>query len=221
VSEGRVCAGRRSLCRKEGFFGWLTEQEVLGRIEGFRAVDGGSGLDERVFGRKEGSRCRERDCGGSAREEREDLDGGPRGPLNGARGPRPESSSTQTARLRTVFCPPTDAPFLSFFAPFPCSSAHGRGWEEFRLGPGGSGLATVTFARRRSNRVTNSHPSVRARGKPSDTLDFTVSVLSWSSSVSSSQFHSYLFGWFRFSLFVESQIHRHCLQATRRRKALA
>jgi hypothetical protein len=64
------------LCRKEGF-GWLTEQEVLGRMEGFRAVDGmeGSGLDERVFGRKEGSRCRERDCGGSAREEREDLDG--------------------------------------------------------------------------------------------------------------------------------------------------
>jgi hypothetical protein len=47
--------GRRSLCRKEEFvsegrvFGWLTEQEVLGRIEGFRAVDGGSGLDERVF----------------------------------------------------------------------------------------------------------------------------------------------------------------------------
>jgi hypothetical protein len=115
------------------------------------------------------------------------------------------------------FLPAHRRPF-SFFAPFPCSSAHGRGWEEFRLGPGGSGLATVTFARRRSNRVTNSHPSVRARGKPSDTLDFTVSVLSWSSSGSSSQFHSYLFGWF--SLFVESQIHRYCLQATRRRKAL-
>jgi hypothetical protein len=76
------------------------------------------------------------------------------------------------------FLPAHRRPF-SFFAPFPCSSAHGRGWEEFRLGPGGSGLATVTFARRRSNRVTNSHPSVRARGKPSDTLDFTVSVLSW------------------------------------------
>jgi hypothetical protein len=28
------------------------------------------------------------------------------------------------------------------FAPFPCISAYGRGWEEFRLGPGGSELAT-------------------------------------------------------------------------------
>jgi hypothetical protein len=94
---------------------------------------------EGSFGRKEGSRYRERDCGGSAREEREDLDG-PRGPLYRARGPRPESSSTQTARLHTVFCPPTDAPFLSLLH-FPVAlptgeagrslgSARGaRGWQ--------------------------------------------------------------------------------------------
>jgi hypothetical protein len=115
-------------------------------------------------------------------------------------GPRTPSgilSSTQTARLRTVFCPPTDTPFLSLLH-FP--SAHGRGWEEFRLGPGGSGLAT-------RDRVTNSHPSVRARGKPSDTLDFTVSVLSFVMvfiwfKFKFSVLHSYLFG-FRFSSFVE------------------
>jgi hypothetical protein len=41
-TEGGVCVGRKG-------FGWLTEQEVLGRIEGFRAVDGGSGLEERVL----------------------------------------------------------------------------------------------------------------------------------------------------------------------------
>jgi hypothetical protein len=42
-TEGRVCVGRKG-------FGWLTEQEDLGRMEGFRVVDGmeGSGLEERV-----------------------------------------------------------------------------------------------------------------------------------------------------------------------------
>jgi hypothetical protein len=48
-------------------------------------------------------------------------------------GPRTPSgilSSTQTARLRTVFCPPTHRHPFSFFAPFPCSSARGaRGWQ--------------------------------------------------------------------------------------------
>jgi hypothetical protein len=47
-------ARKDGMARKKEFegFAWLTEQEVLGRMEGFRAVDGmeGSGLDERVFG---------------------------------------------------------------------------------------------------------------------------------------------------------------------------
>jgi hypothetical protein len=169
--------GRKSLCRKEGFFGRLTEWKDLGWMKGFS------------FGRMEGSRCQERDCAGSAREEREDLDG-PRGPLNRARGPRPESSAQLRPHVFAQFLPAHRHPF-SFFASFPCSSAHGRGWEEFRLGPGGSGLAT-------RDRATNSHPSVRARGKPRRRRwisRFQFSVLSWSSSGSRSQFfHSHLFG---------------------------
>jgi hypothetical protein len=42
-------ARKEELVSEGRFFGWLTEQEVLGRIEGFRAVDGGSGLEERVL----------------------------------------------------------------------------------------------------------------------------------------------------------------------------
>jgi hypothetical protein len=182
VSEGRVfwvVDGAGGLGSDGRFFGWLTEQEDLGRMEGLRVVDGteGSGLEGRVrlVGWKGLRRVQVpgKRLWRIGREEREDRDG-PRGPLNtGPRTPSGIPSSTQTMFAQLSARPPTP-PLFSFFAPFPCSSAHGRGWEEFRLGPGGSGLATVTFARRRSNRVTNSHPSVRARGKPPDAFDFTV-----------------------------------------------
>jgi hypothetical protein len=54
-TEGKI-ARKDGIARKEEFvsegrvFGWLTEQEDLGRMEGFRVVDGmeGSGLEERV-----------------------------------------------------------------------------------------------------------------------------------------------------------------------------
>jgi hypothetical protein len=63
---------------------------------------------------------------------------GPTIPLRSSPLLRPHASSV-------LFFPPTDGPLLS--APSPCSSAYGRGREEFRLGPGGSELADL--ARRR------------------------------------------------------------------------
>jgi hypothetical protein len=75
-----------------------------------------------------------------------DLDGSP-GPYKRPEDPPQVLSALQTSRLRPFF-PPTDGPLLS--APSPCSSAYGRGWEEFRLGPGGSELAAVTSPAGRS-----------------------------------------------------------------------
>jgi hypothetical protein len=48
--EGKI-ARKEEFVTKGRVFGWLTEQEDLGRMDGFRAVDGmeGSELYERVL----------------------------------------------------------------------------------------------------------------------------------------------------------------------------
>jgi hypothetical protein len=55
------------------------------------------------------------------------------------KGPRNLSGILNSDRTSShSFLPAHRRPF-SFFAPFPCSSAHGRGWEELRLGRGARG----------------------------------------------------------------------------------
>jgi hypothetical protein len=128
-------------------------------------------------------------------------------------GPRTPSgilSSTQTARrLRTVFYPPTDAPFLSLLH-FPVAlptgeagrslgSARGaRGWQP------AIGSPTLTP---RSGLGANLGRDVGFHGFSSQFCHglHLAQVLSFSRS----------FVW-----FIESQIHHRCLQATHRRKAL-
>jgi hypothetical protein len=169
VSEGRVF-GRAE---------WLTED--LGRTERVRATEWkGLGWMEVFFVRMEGSALVGKKGPGAGKEIVADRRGRsgrgsgwtPRPFKSGSRTPSEILSSTQTARLRTVFCPPTDAPFSLLHFPVALPT-----------GEAGRSLGSARGARGWSDRVTNSHPSVRARGKPSDMLCWISRFqFSWSSS---------------------------------------
>jgi hypothetical protein len=155
----------------------------------------GSGLDGSVFVRMEGSALVEKKGPGAGKEIVADRRGRsgrgsgwtPRPFKSGSRTPSGILSSTQTARrLRTVFYPPTDTPFLSLLY-FPVA---------LPTGEAGRSLGSARGARGWSDRVTNSHPSVRARGKPSDTLCWISRFqFSWSSSGFQVLSFSRLFVW--------------------------
>jgi hypothetical protein len=88
-----------------------------------------------------------------------DPDGGP---LK-ARGSPPSQGSLFRSHVFAVLFPA----HRCRCSPFPCSSAHGRGWEELGSARGDSELAD-----RYHRPPTLTRPPARARGRPEDTLVF-------------------------------------------------